>query len=216
MSKQRNLILVFAVLLTVASGLLHGYMTQRWGADERMQTAAARLAEIPQGIGDWQLRETKDLSKSAIDMLQCAGYLNNTYQNSKTQQRIHVTLLVGPGATMAIHRPEICFESSNYSILGAKRKVETVDKNNKHHELWAIDFETNDIGKKKLRVLYGWSNSGEWAAPDRPRLAFAGERVLYKIQITDADPDLGQDDASLQFANVLFPMLQKHIMTSAL
>ena len=207
---NRNLLITAALLLTVASGILHGYMTQRWGIDDRMQRSAQALSELPSDVGDWQLLQKNELSESAMEMLQCAGYINHIYRNRTTDRRVHVTVLVGPGATIAIHRPEICYESRNYSVLGSKRKIETTDEVEHVQRLWAVDFQTNDINKQKMRVYYTWSNGQEWTAPNRPRLAFAGERVLYKLQIAEANPG-ESEDASLQFLHLFLPMLQKHI-----
>ena len=214
MQKQRYVMLVTAVLLTVASGVLHGYMTQRWGADERMSDAAERLVELPQQFEAWKRCEEKPLSDSAMEMLQSAGYINHIYRHQNTGRQITVTVIVGPGSTMSVHTPEICYESRNFSLLGAKRTVAVADANNMSHELWAVDFETNDINKQNFRVHYGWSNGGPWSAPNRPRLAFAGERVLYKMQVAEVNPseDADRMDTTLQFLNVFLPVLQKHIM----
>ena len=213
MLDKRNLLVLPAVLLTVASGILHGFMTQRWGTDERMSQAAAKLVDVPEQVSEWRLHGERPLSDSALEMLQCAGYINRIYKHAETGRQITVTVMVGPGSTMSIHTPEICYESKNFSLLGAKRMVDVADEADGTHAMWAVDFETNDLNKQNLRVHYGWSNGKAWAAPNRPRLAFAGERVLYKMQIAEVDPvsDIDRVDSTLQFMNKFFPLLQEYI-----
>ena len=45
-----------------------------------------------------------------------------------------------------------------------------------------------------LRIFWSWSATGNWQAPDNPRLAFARHSVLFKLYIqhqlvSDADPN---------------------------
>jgi hypothetical protein len=169
---------------------------------------------MPQSIGPWQLQSEQKLSDDAVQMLQCVGYLNRIYKNEDTNRQINVTVMVGPGSTMAIHTPEICYESRNFSLLGAKRSVDISEKNNRQHKLWAVDFQTNDTSIRTLRVHYGWSNGGAWTAPDRPRLAFAGERVLYKIQVAEFvnSIDSATERTTSEFLNEFMPMLQQHLV----
>ena len=185
MNNKRTLLLSIGIAATIASGLLHGHLNQRWGVDAQLQQAAARLQSLPESFGDWQESSNKELSKTAIDMLQCAGYINKIYLNKQTNEQISVVVMVGPGSTMAIHTPEICYSGRNFSMVGDKRHSEITDATQNQHEFWLVDFTMNDTEAKELRVHYGWSDGDTWQAPNRPRLAFAGKRILYKIQIAE-------------------------------
>lgn len=185
MNKQRTLFLAFAAAATVGSGLMHGHLNQRWGVDTRLKNAAAQLQTLPKSFGDWHESSNKELSKTAIEMLQCAGYINKIYVNQQTNEQMSVVVMVGPGATMAIHTPEICYSGRNFSMVGEKRHSEISDAGENQHQFWLVDFTMNDTQARELRVHYGWSDGGTWQAPNRPRLAFAGKRLLYKIQIAE-------------------------------
>lgn len=213
--KKVIVLAICGLTLTVSSGILHGFMSQRWVTDKRLEEAAARLAAFPATVGSWELQSEKPLSSNAVKMLQCAGYFNRIYIHSKTNHRINVTVMVGPGATLAVHTPEICYESRNYKLLGTKRSLELADTKNDRQNLWSVDFEANDVGGQNLRVHYGWSKGGPWMAPDQPRFAFAGERVLFKIQVAEFVHPFesnGPGQAS-EFLSEFIPALQRYLLT---
>jgi hypothetical protein len=181
-----------AIVLTLVSGLLHGRMTQRWGYDQRLDDAAQRLALFPATIGDWQQENSYDLSKSAIDLLACRGYISRGYRNLKTGDYVKLAVMVGPGAKMSIHVPEICYESNNFTVLAPRSRFE-VKASGAQHAFWSVLFQINDVSQQRLRVLYGWSDGGDWVAPRMPRWSVAGAPLLYKLQLSYATKSTSTD-----------------------
>ena len=208
---RTNLFLLLAAAITIGSGLLHGHLNQRWGIDQQLQAAAEKLQRLPDSFGDWKLKTTKPLSDSAVDMLQCAGYLNAIYVNDKTGEQITAAIMVGPGSTMAIHTPEICYSAKNFKQLGGKRVVEVEFDNRPDQSFWAVDFEVNDVAAKELRVHYAWSDGSDWRAPDKPRLAFAGKRTLFKLQVAEylSPLQVNADDTTVRFLRDFLPLLDE-------
>ncbi len=182
-----------ALLLTIASGLLHGRMSQRWGFDQRMDEAAARLAGFPSRLGDWQQENSYELSQSAVDLLSCRGYIHRGYRNLETGDYVKLAVMVGPGSKISIHVPEICYESSNFTLLESRGRYD-VRMGDVTHAFWGVMFQVNDVSQKKLRVLYGWSDGGAWLAPTMPRWSVAGAPVLYKLQVSYATQDASLAD----------------------
>ncbi len=172
-----------AVILTLLSGVLHGRLTQRWGDATVFEQPAQRLEGLPEQFGDWQLQEVLSLSDSAIDLLQCQGYVHRVYRHQGTGQRVQVAVMVGPGSKMSIHVPEICFEAANYTLVSSRERVE-LREDGHTDAFWSVQFRLNDASQQPLSVLYGWSKGGEWLAPRMPRWSVAGTRVLYKLQLS--------------------------------
>ena len=216
MNNKRTLLLSIGIAATIASGMLHGHLNQRWGVDSQLQIAAAQLQTLPKSFGDWHESSNKELSKTAIEMLQCAGYINKIYVNRQTNEKISVVVMVGPGSTMAIHTPEICYSGRNFSMVGDKRQSKISDTAQNKHEFWLVDFTMNDTEAKELRVHYGWSDGDTWQAPNRPRLAFAGKRILYKIQIAEYVTTLQKklDDRAERFLSEFLSALYEKIQNA--
>lgn len=172
-----------AVLITIASGLLHGRMSQRWGVDERLAVAAQQLQGFPQELGDWRQESEFELSRSAVELLECRGYVQRGYRNLKTGDFVKLALMVGPGSKMSIHVPEICFESNNFTLLDERQRLD-VPVGGRSHAFWRVRFRLNDVSEQHLQVYYGWSDGADWVAPSMPRWSLAGEPVLFKLQVS--------------------------------
>ena len=58
---------VTASLLLLATGVVHGFWTDRWGSAAEPQEAAAKLDDIPLAVGDWQERAYWDEYQMAYE-----------------------------------------------------------------------------------------------------------------------------------------------------
>ncbi len=114
LSFPRWLALALALAVTLIGGALYGSLSQRWGAPPDLAAAGAHVSEMPRQIGSWSLVEDLPMEQSALDMLECAGYVNRRYVDQESGRAILVALLVGPPGPIAVHTPEVCFSSRNY------------------------------------------------------------------------------------------------------
>lgn len=188
---------IAAILLTLGSGWLQGTMTQRWGFGAAMDDAVATLEQLPLEFGPWQHEQDYELGDSAIELLNCQGYLHRGYRNIETGDLIKLAIMVGPGSKMSIHVPEICFESNNYTLVEQRQEFD-VAVNNATHQFWGVTFKMNDVTQRKLRVLYAWSEGDRWLAPRMPRWSVAGAPVLYKLQMSHTLSGAAEVDAKLR------------------
>ena len=181
--KASILSLVLAVLVTLAGGLLYGGYSQRWGPTADLMTAGSHLASLPQSIGDWKLTEELAIESSAVEMLECPGYVHRRYVHTPTGDTINLVLLVGPPGPIAVHTPEICYSSRAYEIEDEPRVV-TLDSNESRSDYyWCTDFRSRNVLAENLRVYYAWSTGGPWEASSSPRFEFATAPMLYKLQL---------------------------------
>ncbi len=185
--------ILLAVGLTLMSGLLHGRMSQRWGMDDRMQAAAERLQLFPEQVGPWHQEATYELGDSAMQLLECQGYIHRGYRHQETGDYLKLAVMVGPGSKMSIHVPEICYEASNFSLLGDRKRM-SIESNGEEQSFWSVMFQVNDVSERRVRVLYGWSTGKSWTAPRLPRWSVAGYPILYKLQLSYiAEDAMAQD-----------------------
>src|SRR5260370_30488546 len=95
---QRMIRIIAAAIASVtlvATGLLHGYWTDRWQTPPELAEAGARLAKIPTTLGDWELQETE--SKPGAPHPTLAGSPPQQHRQPPPRPRA-ATVLVAPAS----------------------------------------------------------------------------------------------------------------------
>lgn len=200
------LVLVVGLAATLLGGALYGRYSQRWGPPADLTLAAQQLTNMPRELGEWTLAEEFPLQRSAVEMLQCAGYVNRNYVNRTTGESISVAIIVGPPGPIAVHTPEICFSSRSYQLQGSRHKVQLETSSHLSNKFWRTDFTSKNILAEGLRVHYAWSRGNGWEASASPRYEFAAAPLLYKIQLAaPLKPKLGEEssDSGREFLKAL-------------
>lgn len=202
---------VLVSVLTAASGLMHGRMTDRWGPSPAILAAAERLEKMPTKFGDWELVEPDQPDTSVVNMLELVGYVGGTYVNRNTDARVYAALILGPPGTIAVHTPEICV-SSRANVLIETRKSVSIEpaapqtddapladtasqpaaspsetaaaSPQPPHRFWRVVFKRADANGLLMPVYYGWTISGRWDSSERPRFEFADNPYLFKLQVS--------------------------------
>lgn len=177
------LALAIALLLTLSSGLVHGYLDARWTGGEDLQAAAAKVVNLPEQVGPWVRVGDQKLPEAAESVLRCYGYLNREYWNPDSGDRVHVAVLFGPRGPIAVHTPEICYSSLGTEPIGS-RIAETIASGGEEDELWHVQFARSGERDAFLDVWYGWSDGGAWYAGEYPRFWMTDR--LYKIQLASS------------------------------
>jgi hypothetical protein len=190
-SRWRYLSLTLLVVsITLVAGAVHGVMTQRWGPAPDLIAASQHLADFPKQFGNWQMLSEQPMDESTVRMLSCAGYVNRQYVNRKTGMTIWIAVMLGPSGPIAVHTPEVCYSSRDYSINEPRHQVSLVDANGRTHTFWSLSFRSDTPSTDQLRVDYAWYGYGQdqWKASTSPRFEFAGKRLLFKLQIAGLTP----------------------------
>lgn len=176
------LVIGAALALTVAAGIVHGRLSNRWGPPGSMLKAAAQLRRIPESFGKWHLKSVRQLDDQTRNMLECAGEFVRTYVNEETGDFVEVMLIVGPPGPISEHTPEVCFSSQNYKRTRDTKRVTIEAPAGWKNELRMVDFQARDLAARITRVYYGWTAGDRWSAPANARFEFARKPHLYKIQ----------------------------------
>ena len=190
--------------LTLASGLIHGRMSNRWVGDSKIaDTAVEKLGQLPDRFGDWQGQALEDLPENTVIILECMGHSIRTYVNQETGESVRVAIILGPAGPMSVHTPEICYSSRNQKVKQQRQRV-AVPKNG-NDEFWALTFQSTDVDARLLRVYYAWTTGHTWTAADDPRWGFAGNRYLYKIQLSGNVSAESKNDPCRNFLREFIP-----------
>jgi hypothetical protein len=205
---------ILIVVLTVATGVLQGMMSNRWGPSNAMREAGERLGNIPTKFAAWEMASSGQLEQEAQDQLECTGYIQRAYVNRESGDQISVVVLVGPTAPIAIHTPEICFGSQDNQLLGPRRKTNIRTSTGEEQTFWKASFRTKGIDSQLVAVYYAWTAGDRWTAPEYPRFSFATQPYLYKIQLVcNVLEGNAIDNAGTRFLADFVPVLQKHLQS---
>ncbi|MCP4885115.1 MAG: exosortase-associated EpsI family protein [Planctomycetaceae bacterium] len=193
--------------LTLFSGVVHGVLDGRWSQPENLIAVGAQLQEVPERVGDWELIERNELQESAAELLRCYGSIVRVYKNQNNGVLVNVAVMYGPRGPIAVHTPEVCYDSVGTKQVGATKR-ETILAATERHGFWSVQFAQEPYPDPNLEVWYAWSDGGNWKDSDYPR--FWMTENLYKIQV--AGP-VGDDQwrPIASFLEAFVPKLQERI-----
>jgi hypothetical protein len=202
---KRYLPAAVACLLVLVCGVVHGFWTDRWRPPAETAAAAARMADLPLRLGDW---DGQDLELKGTQPGGTAGALERKYVNRRTGEALTIYLVCGRPGPVAIHTPDVCYGSSGYEI-GPRSKAGPRDGG----EFWTADASRSTAtDETRLRVYWAWNAGGGWSAPDDARLAFVRAPVLYKLYVQrelTGEGRAAQEEPCLAFLRVLLPELDR-------
>jgi hypothetical protein len=208
LSMTRILPAATAVVALLACGLVHGLWTDRWGPPGDATAVAARFDSLPLTVGDWQ---GEGVPASARETQGLSGYLARRYANRQTGDVVTLALMCGRPRVVSIHTPDVCYAASGYEV-STPGKV-TPASPGPPVEFWTTEMvRTRAAEQTRLRIFYAWNATGDWVAPDNPRVAFAGTPVLCKLYLLRELPSAKAalaDDPCLDLFERLQPELQQ-------
>jgi hypothetical protein len=203
------------VVLTLASGVMQGKLSNRWGVSDHQRLAGDKLASFPETFGDWVMKASHRLDQDAVDQLEPYGYFQREYVNRTSGAAVYVTALLGPAGPISVHTPEVCYAGRDHRQIGERQRI-TIPGHDGDDFLWKTSFRLHGVDAQEQNIYYAWSVGGHWIAPDSPRLSFAAKPYLYKIQLSTSvrkgDGDSTSDPAP-GFAAELFPALKNYMQT---
>jgi len=209
---------IFLLISTIATGLVQGRLTNRWGLRPDTQQAAARLnSPLSEIVGNWKFVEENRFSPEVVETLHCPAHISRVYQHQQTGDIVRVAVIVGPPGPVSVHTPEVCYSSREYSITGARVKA-TVEASGQKHVFWELPLKANDLHGGPLRVFYGWSTGSAWEAAEHPRFGYGGLPHLYKLQMSVTSEPASQAtkfDLAKDFLSHFLPELQTHLVSAS-
>jgi hypothetical protein len=208
----RALPAVLAFVVVLLSGLGHGLWTARWTASNEPGASAARLANIPLTVGEW---EGQELQLDAIQVAKAdlAGYLMRRYVRRNGSQVV-ILLACGRPGPISVHTPDVCYGGTGYQMMGAPARESVAGDTSPTPEFFRADFgRPEQTTPERLRIYWAWSTTGAWQAPDSPRLVFGRYPALYKLYVVYTLPGTQklEEDPCRDFIRDLLPELQRHL-----
>ena len=202
-------IAVASAAIILLSATIHGKLTDRWGLASELQTAANRLDQLPNQLGDWS-SEPVVLDKNSLEVANVAGYLCRRFVHKYSREEVTLLVVCGRPGQAAAHPPEVCYAASGYEV-GAKRTRDLAA----FGSAWEADFTRTGNGNDGLRIVWAWSDDGIWSASNSPRVQFARSGYLYKMYIIRRMTTPAADTTALAtFLELILPECQKQLSLS--
>jgi hypothetical protein len=203
-----------AVLL--GAGVVHGLWTERWQGSTELPDAAARLEGLPDNLGPWK-GQPEPPDPDALKAAGAVGHWSRRFTDGQGDS-VGVLLLCGRPGQMAVHRPEHCYRTAGYEMVGAAERLTVGVAGLEGAEFWTARFRKEEAdGPVQLRIYWAWSAGGAWQAPDSPRLAFTRQRALYKLYVhrgLGGPQESAQDDPCVALLGHLLPVLHRALAPS--
>lgn len=185
---QKEKILIGLGLAVICGGGFADSSINGFGAEDAaaLQAAVDRLHGIPSTVGNWVSTDSQ-LTEREQEAAGISGYVRRTYRNERTGYTVQLTVLCGPSGPIAVHPPTACFEGIGYrSVAGPTVTEFSAGPGQPEFRFNRSTFRQPDASvPEDVRVFWGWSADGTWAAPENPRFAFRGRAFLYKLYVTD-------------------------------
>jgi hypothetical protein len=200
---------VTASVALVASGLVHGFWTDRWRPSPDVAAAAAALDGLPEDVGAWKGKPIELKPGQAGPGV--AGCVQRRYENRRTGGAVILALVCGRPGPVSIHTPDACYGASGYEV----GRSEHVALPGKYGALWKTDAtKKTATDEVRIRIFYGWHTAAGWQAPDDARRAFAREKVLHKLYLVrelGGPLDAGKDEPCEDLLRALLPELDRTV-----
>lgn len=205
---RRTSLLLAAGGLLVAAGLAHGLRTDRWGQTADVGAAAARVADLPARIGDWD-GAVVEVNAREFAASRAAGITARRFTHRYTRSTFTVMIVTGRPGPVAVHTPDVCYAGAGF-FPGPTEARSLPDG----AKAWTALFTKTGPAPEVLRITWAWSDGGDWVAETAPRTAFARAPVLHKLYVVrPVGPRDGPaaDAAEVEFLREFLPALRARL-----
>jgi exosortase len=211
--------LLLGASLILAAGLLQGRWTNRWSVPRELGLAVSRLARVPMTLGAWKGR-AETVESRVISAAELEGAVFRRYENSQTGHRINLLVVCGRPGPVSAHSPDICYPGAGYEMSRSqilKVPLSPAAGDASPEFLRGDFFRSGAVPPDHLVIMWSWSTTGAWRAPEHARFAFAAEPFLYKIYVSyrQAGPAAESEEGFVvDFLRQLMPALQQALFAS--
>jgi hypothetical protein len=205
--------LLSAATLLAASGVSHRLWTGAWNLTNEPAESAARLANVPTTIGDWEGADL-EVDRRQLARAEADGFLARRYLQRRTGSEVSAFIICGRPGPVSVHTPDICYGGIGFHIVGSQSRYHVAGDAEMPEAdfLWANFDKSDPVAPARLRIYWAWKTGRGWRAPSSPRMTFGGAAALYKLYLVyrpapGAEPT--DRDPCQDFMSVLLPELEK-------
>ncbi len=205
-----------ALAIILATGLVHGFWTDRWTISQDLEHAVALIESIPEQVGDWQGEPLK-LDAEMLKVAEVEGYLARRFRNSRDGREVTVLLVCGRSGPIARHTPDVCYQGLGYAASGEVVTDQVGYGAGLKAPFRSVLMQRNAAaGSDALDILWTWNAFGAWEAPANERTRFVTSRFLYKLYVIhprNPGEENGEDTTNRDFLQELLPVIDQALFS---
>lgn len=216
-TKRGKGILAAVLTILIALGVFQHIWTNRAAQANNPDEVRSKFERIPLRIAAWEGQdETKEYPEYPPDVL---GPIRGIrYVNRASGETVRIFITAGPvGPILVNHRPTDCYPGMGYELQSKPVRHRVVSQESAS-DFWVCQFSKSDgLVPSHLRVYWTFTGSGDWQAPESPRLTFARFPTIYKLYVVrplrKRNESLEKDPAQ-EFIRDLIPALRTALFPS--
>ena len=192
---------VIAVITLTANVVMSKYQA------DLMKNAAEYadlMANIPEEFGEWKRTNASELPDYALEQLKVSDAKNWSYVNTRTNEKVNVSFLVGPTGRLGVHTPEVCMDGAGFRV-DKKRLRESFSENDSstretpdgtsddQDTFWRVVIANKVATEYKIVSYYALGTGKRWWAKDNPRYELQKYPFILKMQVetvAQSDPEI--------------------------
>lgn len=213
---MRYCLVSLAIALIVGSGLVQGYLSDRWQPHRQVADAVARVARLPLTMGAWH--GTPLSPRDPGELKDVAAHFYARFVNDRDSSSVSVLLVAGLPGPVSIHVPTDCYLANGFDVgEPVPLLLDQMPGAPGGEFMTAALSRAGPAGSKSLRIYWAWTADGCWKAPETPRWTFAAAPVLYKLYLLPESPNGNRQSADIAcktFMRSLLPELHRTLFSS--
>lgn len=212
-----------ALAVMAAAGAANGVWNDRWRISHELEDMTERLPRIPMNIGDWVGEDTTkpELTARLIRQGTLHALVTRTYRNKNTGEVVSVLLATGRPGPISTHNPLTCIGTGGGLRRGSKIERTPLKTGDESVVFSRCDFRTEGPIPDGITVFWSWHDQKKgWVAVNDARVAFASQRVLTKIYVTQpisgalfGPTSPGGGEAAVNFLSDCLPTIDRTLFS---
>ena len=199
-----------AIVILFVSRHYQGKWSERWETFPELQIYSQQLQEIPKDVGEWEGQKTETLDEKTMIAAGAEGEVSRVYRNASGQE-VRVSIICARLRDVFYHTPDRCYPAAGFEMQG-EPQPEVFEIGNDTADFFTTTFlKTEPTGSHRERGYWSWTADGKWIAPKNPKLAFAGQKALYKLYVFANVPPNSKEKSNeglcVDFIRVFMPAL---------
>ena len=176
--RQFRVAVIVVAVLSIASGIVHGWLDARWSFANDRLSIAGRLEKLPEHIEDWVMVQDNEISEQVQNLLRCDGYSNRVYANEETGEQVAMAILYGPRGPTAVHNPEICYEGAG---LVAEAEAQRISVGGSADTLWKVTMLDELDCNAQQRFITRGATEGHGQRPTTPGFGRQTDSIRFSL-----------------------------------
>src|SRR5436190_21004973 len=123
MNMLKYIPIAIAVVLLVASALVQGHLSQRWGTFPELEAMANQLQNVPLEIGDWKGAEGEKMDAKMRKAAGAVGDLHRVYTTGGEKEAVSLDIVCGRPRDMLSHTPDRCYPAAGFERGGTQTRT---------------------------------------------------------------------------------------------